>query len=95
MSRLLDIDNKRRIPMDMLETAIDLLDQLEIAIPDTHYDNLEEYLKSKKTTQNEAKRSKKERLNLLKSHLTPDIHELISVRAFRAIPARIISAREF
>ena len=95
MSRLLDIDNKRRIPMDMLETAIDLLDQLEIAIPDTHYDNLEEYLKSKKTTQNEAKRSKKERLNLLKSYLTPDIHELISVRAFRAIPARIISAREF
>ena len=32
----------------MLETAIDLLDQLENAIPDENYDNPDEYLRKEK-----------------------------------------------
>ena len=95
MSRLLDIDNKRRIHMNMLETAIDLLDQLEDAIPDEHYDNPDEYLRKEKPSKPVVERSKPERLNMLRSFLTPDIHDLISIRTFKAIPARIISAREF
>ena len=34
--------------MNMLETAIDLLDQLEDAIPDEHYENPDEYLRKEK-----------------------------------------------
>ena len=78
--------------MNMLETAIDLLDQLEDAIPD---DNPDEYLRKEKPSKPVVERSKPERLNMLRSFLTPDIHDLISIRTFKAIPARIISAREF
>ena len=81
--------------MNMLETAIDLLDQLEDAIPDEHYDNPDEYLRKEKPSKPVVERSKPERLNMLRAFLTPDIHDLISIRTFKAIPARIISAREF
>ena len=79
----------------MLETAVDLFDLLQDVIPDDHYDNPEEYLKNKKPSNIEVERSKEERLDMLKSYLTPDIHEFISIRSFRAIPPRMISAREF
>ena len=81
--------------MNMLETAIDLLDQLEDAIPDEHYENPDEYLRKEKPSKPVVERSKPERLNMLRSFLTPDIHDLISIRTFKAIPARIISMREF
>ena len=81
--------------MNKLQTAIDLLDQVEDAIPDEHYDNPDEYLRKEKPSKPVANRSKPERLNMLRSFLTPDIHDLISIRTFKAIPARIISAREF
>ena len=97
MSRLLDIENKRRIHVSKLKTAIELLDQLQDAIPDEHYDNPEEYLKDKKPTEMGAQeqRSQDKRMILIRSFVTPDIHDFISIRTFRAIPPRLISAREF
>ena len=95
MSRLLDIENKRRIHVSKLKTAIELLDQLEDPIPDEHYDNPEKYLNDKKPTEMGGQRSQDKRIILIRSFVTPDIHDFISIRTFRAIPPRLISAREF
>lgn len=96
MSRLLDLDNTKRVHLSKLDDAMSVMDLLQDPIPEEYYDDPKEYL-SKKTAlvSPEPDRTRHERFEMLTRYLNFDVYDCISLRAFRAIPMRLISAREF
>ena len=74
-----------------------LLDVLQDPIPEEFYDNAEEYLEKRRERPKEIEieRSIEDRLEMIENYVTTDVHDLITVRSFRSIPVRLISANEF
>ena len=101
MSRLIDLDLTRKVHISKVESAIELMDLIQDAIPEEFYDNLQAFYDSKeeppptKSTEVKKDRTVEERLDRVKCFTCFDIHECISLRAFKNIPIRMLSAREF
>lgn len=95
MSRVIDLDHTKKVHIDNLEAAINMMDCLQDPIPEEYFDNVQDCIDPMKPDKFGEDRSVEERLHLLKCYLSFDIHECISVRTFRNIPVRMISASEF